>query len=98
MLTDVGLRHLDPADHNVDWSFLSPGEQQRLVLARALLAEPSTLLLDEATSAVDSDSEIRLYGLLRTRLPGAAIVSVGHRASLIPLHDRVITLESAIAP
>jgi putative ATP-binding cassette transporter len=43
---------------------LSPGEQQRLVFARALLQRPEWLFPDEATSALDQEMEAELYGLL----------------------------------
>lgn len=74
-------------------SILSGGEQQRLAVARALLARPDVLLLDEATSNLDEASEAALYRTLRQRLPQTAILSIGHRASLRPLHDRQIVLE-----
>ena len=71
---------------------LSPGEQQRLAFARMLLQKPDWLFLDEATSAVDEAGEVELYTLLRQRLPAAAVVSVGHRQSLLPFHERQVTL------
>jgi putative ATP-binding cassette transporter len=73
-------------------SRLSGGEQQRVAIARAILAEPDFLLLDEATASLDEASETTLYRLLRERLPKAAIVSIGHRSSLRPLHDELIEL------
>ncbi len=73
-------------------SRLSGGEQQRVAIARAILAEPDFLLLDEATASLDETSEATLYRLLRERLPTAAIVSIGHRSSLRPLHDELIEL------
>lgn len=76
-------------DESAHWALaLSPGEQQRIAFARALVQRPEWLFLDEATSALDEDIEARLYGLLRERLPGATIVSVGHRSTLRAFHAR----------
>lgn len=81
---------LDEAAH---WSrTLSLGEQQRLGIARAILAAPDFLFLDEATASLDEESEARLYELLHKRLPDCCIVSIGHRATLKPFHDRVLSL------
>jgi putative ATP-binding cassette transporter len=78
--------HLDERAH---WSQrLSPGEQQRIAFARALALQPDWLFLDEATSALDEMEELRLYALLRERLPRTAMVSVGHRSTLRPFHAR----------
>jgi putative ATP-binding cassette transporter len=69
---------------------LSLGEQQRVSLARALLAKPDILFLDEATSAIDEEGEAALYKLIEERLPKAAIISIGHRSTLLPFHkDRL---------
>lgn len=45
---------------------LSPGEQQRIAFARALVQKPAWLFLDEATSAVDEATEARLSTGART--------------------------------
>jgi putative ATP-binding cassette transporter len=77
---------LDRIDH---WGqCLSPGEQQRMAIARALLNQPDWLFLDEATSACDPETEASLYGVLRDRLSGTTVISIGHRASLYPFHQR----------
>ncbi len=82
---------LDEAAH---WSqVLSPGEQQRLSIARALLNKPDWLFLDEATSAMDEDQESALYRTLGAALPQTTVVSIGHRHSLAAHHARQIRLD-----
>ena len=89
-LTAVGLSRLAPQlAEEAHWNrMLSVGEQQRLAIARALLYAPDYLLLDEATSALDEPAEAMLYRLLQERLPGTAIVSIGHRSTLAAFHRR----------
>jgi putative ATP-binding cassette transporter len=94
-LAAVGLSRLagrlDEVGH---WALqLSPGEQQRIAFARALVQKPEWLFLDEATSAVDEASEVRLYGLLRERLPGTTLFSIGHRANLRRFHNRQLVVQ-----
>jgi putative ATP-binding cassette transporter len=80
-------------DEEAHWTqVLSPGEQQRLAIARALLLKPSWLFLDEATSAMDEDQEAALYRKLAIALPGTTIVSIGHRESVAAFHRRIITV------
>jgi len=89
-LEAVGLPALTGRlDEVAHWALsLSPGEQQRIAFARALVQKPAWLFLDEATSALDEETEARLYALLRERLPGTTIVSVGHRSTLRAFHAR----------
>ena len=89
-LEAVGLPELGARlGESAHWAMaLSPGEQQRIAFARALVQKPQWLFLDEATSAVDEETEARLYALLRKRLPGTTVVSVGHRSSLRSFHAR----------
>ena len=90
-------RLVDRLDEEAPWPHvLSQGEQQRVSLARALLAAPDVLLLDEATSALDEDAEAKLYRLLETRLPGTTLISIGHRSTLNELHQRRLHLEPAV--
>lgn len=72
---------------------LSGGEQQRLAIARAVLTKPDWLFLDESTAALDEPSEAAIYRMLRERLPGTTIVSIGHRSTLHALHDRRIDMQ-----
>jgi putative ATP-binding cassette transporter len=89
-LADVGLAPLaGRLDERENWSMrLSGGEQQRLAIARALLHAPDWLFLDEATASLDEPSERRLYEVLTTRLPRAAIVSIAHRPTVAAFHAR----------
>jgi putative ATP-binding cassette transporter len=86
------ISRLDESNH---WQrMLSPGEQQRLAFARALLYAPLWLYLDEATSAMDEEDEATLYQALLDQLPGLSIISVGHRSSLKRFHGRHVRIEN----
>ncbi|MFS0870088.1 ABC transporter ATP-binding protein [Paenibacillus xylanilyticus] len=72
---------------------LSGGERQRLVLARAMLRNPSVLILDEATSALDSENEQHIHAALERLKGHVTIIVIAHRLSTIRTADRVIVLE-----
>ena len=95
-LTTVGLQHLNARlneQHN--WSMqLSPGEQQRVAFARAVLLQPAWLFLDEATSSLDENAEQELYRMVKERLRQTTILSIGHRSSLQDFHSRTLELKS----
>jgi putative ATP-binding cassette transporter len=96
-LRATGLEHLaDRLDEERSWSpVLSPGEQQRVAVARAILLRPDWLFLDEATSALDAAMEARLYKLLRERLPETAIISIAHNPTVVAFHDRRLVIDPA---
>jgi putative ATP-binding cassette transporter len=89
-LEAVGLNQLvGRLDEDTHWALqLSPGEQQRIAFARALIQKPEWLFLDEATSALDEATEARLYRLVRERLGETTVFSVGHRTTLRRFHTR----------
>ena len=95
VLGAVGLAALGQRlDETAYWTHvLSPGEQQRLAIARALLIKPDWLFLDEATSALDEDHEAALYRRLAEDLGHTTLISIGHRRSLEAYHTRVITVD-----
>jgi putative ATP-binding cassette transporter len=99
VLATVGLERFSSELDTVDmWAQrLSGGEQQRLALARVLLAEPATIFLDEATASLDERGEETLYRVLRGLPWRPTIISVGHRATLRQFHDRVLELEPVAA-
>jgi putative ATP-binding cassette transporter len=86
-------RLADRLDETEHWEkHLSPGEQQRLALARVLLHEPSWVFLDDATCALDEEMEARAYELLAERLPDSTVVSIAHRPAVARYHARRWTL------
>jgi putative ATP-binding cassette transporter len=93
-LTRVSLAHLrGRLDEAQDWAkVLSPGEQQRVAIARVLLTKPTAVFLDEATSALDEGMAFALYELLRTELPDTVVVSVSHHSSLMEHHQHHLAL------
>ena len=94
-LDAVGLPELARRlDEPGNWALLlSPGEQQRIAFARALVHQPDWLFLDEATSAVDEATEARLYRVLGERLAATTVVSVGHRTTLRRFHARRLVVQ-----
>jgi vitamin B12/bleomycin/antimicrobial peptide transport system ATP-binding/permease protein len=99
-LKAVGLGHLAAdLERNENWAqVLSGGEQQRLAFARALLNKPDWLFLDEATASLPEPDQDALYRLLKEKLTGTTLVSIGHRDSLAAYHDkRLVWQEKRLA-
>ncbi len=93
----LDLAGLDASFAQRDAARLSVGEQQRVMLARALALEPALLLLDEPTSALDEaarDSVERTLLELRERL-GVSWVLVTHDPDQAArMADCVVTLSA----
>jgi putative ABC transport system ATP-binding protein len=73
----VRMAGLDSSFLDRDATRLSVGEQQRVMLARALALEPEVLLLDEPTASLDEDAKGAVEGALRD-LGGVSLVLVTH--------------------
>jgi cell division transport system ATP-binding protein len=92
MLRSVGL------DHKLQ-KFplaLSGGEQQRVAVARALVADPALLLADEPTGNLDPDRTLEVMDLLEgANARGTTVVVATHDRSLLARYKkRIIALET----
>jgi len=91
MLKSVGL------EHKVDSKplRLSGGEQQRVVIARALVNDPTILLADEPTGNLDPALTVEIMDLLRdVNVRGTTVVVATHDVHLLSRYQkRTIRLE-----
>ena len=71
----------------------SGGQRQRLVLARALTADPEILVLVEPTSAVDAHTEARIAARLRDHRRGRTTIVVTSSPLMLDAVDEVVWLE-----
>lgn len=75
-------------------SVFSPGERQRLAIARAFLRDGRVWLLDEPTTALDQATSARLTEALLAATVGRTTLWVTHDPSLIPRLDSVLCLDA----
>jgi ATP-binding cassette, subfamily C, bacterial EexD len=74
---------------------LSPGQRQRIGLARAMYNRPKLVILDEPNSNLDEVGERALNGAIKTlKAAGSTVVLVSHRQGALPLTDFLIVLEA----
>ena len=91
VLADVGLSH----KRNHMPHELSGGEQQRVVIARALINEPVVLLADEPTGNLDPTSSAEIMELLsKINVRGTAVFMATHNYELVKKYPaRVVQLK-----
>ena len=72
---------------------VSGGQKQRLCIARAILRRPRVLILDDSTSAVDTATDARIRGALKTALPGTTKLIIAQRITSVMDADMILVLD-----
>lgn len=96
VLAALDLAGLDGSFAERPAARLSVGEQQRVMLARALALQPGVLLLDEPTAALDERSKAAVEGTLlelRERLSLSLVFVTHELAQAERLADRIVRLD-----
>lgn len=73
---------------------LSGGQEQRIMIARAVYKDPLYLFFDEATSALDANNEKTIMENLNNFTVGKTVIIVAHRLSTVKNADNIIVLEN----
>jgi ATP-binding cassette subfamily B protein len=73
---------------------LSGGQEQRLMIARAVYKNPFYVFFDEATSSLDANNEKTIMEKLNSFLVGRTAVIVAHRLSTVRNADIILVLEN----
>ncbi|WET69765.1 peptidase domain-containing ABC transporter [Sphingobacterium sp.] len=72
---------------------ISQGQQQRLMIARAVYKNPSYIFLDEATNSLDANNEKEIVQKLDQYFTNRTVIVVAHRLSTVRNADNIIVLE-----
>ncbi|MFP4018159.1 MAG: peptidase domain-containing ABC transporter [Bacteroidales bacterium] len=72
---------------------LSQGQQQRILIARAVYKNPDYLFFDEATNALDANNERIIMENLNEFFEGRTVVVVAHRLSTVKNADQIVVLD-----
>ena len=72
---------------------ISGGQKQRLLIARAVAADPDILVLDDSSSALDYKTDAALRQALAQRMQDTTVVTVAQRVSSIKNCDLILVLD-----
>ena len=73
---------------------ISGGQKQRMLIARAVAANPEILILDDSSSALDYKTDADLRKALHTSLPNTTTVIIAQRISSIMNADLILVLDN----
>jgi len=74
-------------------TYLSGGEQQRIVLARAILKNAPVIVLDEATAFADPENEHLIHKALNELTKGKTVLMIAHRLTSIMDADNILVID-----
>ena len=74
-------------------TYLSSGEQQRIVLARAILKNAPIVVLDEATAFADPENEHLIHKALNELTKGKTVLMIAHRLTSITDVDNILVVD-----
>ena len=79
---------------------LSQGEQQRVAICRALLANPKLILADEPTGNLDPENKLRILDVLfgQVERGGQTLLAVTHDMAIVDRFDRKIDFRNFTQP
>ena len=73
--------------------FLSGGEAQRILLARAFLKNAPILVLDEATAFADPENESLIQSTFRSLMADKTTLMIAHRLSSVVDADQIMVMQ-----
>ena len=74
-------------------TYLSGGEQQRIILARAFLKNAPIIVLDEATAFADPENEHLIQQALKELTKGKTVLMIAHRLSSVTDADNILVID-----
>ena len=74
-------------------TWLSGGEQQRIVLARAILKNAPVVVLDEATAFTDPENEHLIQEALKKLAKGKTVLMIAHRLTSVKNADEILVID-----
>ena len=72
---------------------MSPGQWQRLALARSFFNDAQIMILDEPTSSLDAYSEAKLLKYIHSITANRTSIIISHRLSTVKMADRIVVLD-----
>lgn len=91
-ILDFALEDDLQAVHGKDINF-SGGQEQRLIILRALLKNSNILIFDEATSSLDKKSEAQTWKYLKDHCSSKTIFIISHKDTVLPFFDKLLVFD-----